>query len=224
MIDAPSSMFELIDDVSALYVRKDGPYPELLSDWWDEDRNAMGYRGPNPVIAHPPCKRWGRFWHTDGSKSPGNDGGLFAAALYALRRFGGVLEHPEGSKAWDRFGLPGPSLGSWVRGLGPRTWATTVAQSTYGHRAKKLTWLLFVGDSPPPPIDWTVAPATAYLSQPGRGSKGKPRKRCVCQRCRDHFGGDWIGRPAFERMSARENELTPRPFAELLISLARGAT
>ena len=43
--------------VSALYVLKDGPYFNLPNvDPWDEERDAKNYKGPNKVIAHPPCQ------------------------------------------------------------------------------------------------------------------------------------------------------------------------
>jgi hypothetical protein len=50
--------------VAALYVTKGGCYFGLEGvDPWDEARDARTYAGPWPVIAHPPCQRWGRFWH-----------------------------------------------------------------------------------------------------------------------------------------------------------------
>ena len=87
--------------VSALFVQPDGCYaglPEI--DTWPEQRDARKYRGPWPVVAHPPCQLWGAFapinykrWGGEHNR-PGNDGGCFAAALESVRRFGGVLEHP----------------------------------------------------------------------------------------------------------------------------------
>ena len=50
--------------VAALYVEPDGAYIGLPGvDPWDERRDARTYAGPHPVVAHPPCQRWGRFWH-----------------------------------------------------------------------------------------------------------------------------------------------------------------
>lgn len=106
--------------VAALFVATDGVYFGLPDvDPWDERRDARRYAGPLPVVAHPPCERWGRYWHGGPSvrvrKTKGDDNGCFAAALAAVRRFGGVLEHPEASAAWAAFGLMTPPQ---VRRLG----------------------------------------------------------------------------------------------------------
>lgn len=113
----------------------DGPYFfDEGVDPWDEARDARNYAGPHPVVAHPPCERWGRYWGggpmlhgTPRQKKLGDDGGCFAAALDAVRRFGGVLEHPEASHAFRHFGLPRPSFnGGWTEpdqyGGGPAAW------------------------------------------------------------------------------------------------------
>lgn len=211
--------------IAALFVEPRGVYAGLPDvELWPRERDARLYMGPHPVVAHPPCERWGRFWWADGSERPGNDDGCFASALDAVRTFGGVLEHPEGSQAWRAFDLPTAQLGAWARGI-CGGWSTTVAQSAYGHRAVKLTWLYYVGDAAPPALDWTVEPTGVYLSQPGRCSKGKPRRRCGCARCRAHFGDAWdgAGRVRVERMGHRERLATPPAFRDLLLSIARSA-
>lgn len=49
--------------VAALYVTTGGVYFGLPGvDPWDETRDARRYSGPWPVVAHPPCQRWGRYW------------------------------------------------------------------------------------------------------------------------------------------------------------------
>jgi hypothetical protein len=75
----------------------------------------------------------------------GEDGGCFAAALGALRRHGGVLEHPADSHAWAYFGLrKPPRAGGWVE-ASPGIWTCCVYQGHYGHIAGKGTWLLAAG-------------------------------------------------------------------------------
>jgi len=133
--------------ISALYVEKDGCYFNVPGiDPWDESRDARLYQGPHPVVAHPPCQRWGRFWHGSTRKphqfKQGDDGGCFATALHAVRVYGGVLEHPKDSHAWRWFGLNRPpSNGGWITAdaVGGKT--CCVWQGHYGHFSGKPTWL-----------------------------------------------------------------------------------
>jgi hypothetical protein len=133
--------------IAALYVEKDGCYYGLPGiDPWDESRDARQYAGPWPVIAHPPCQRWGRFWHGSTRKPHqfklGEDGGCFAAALAAVRRWGGVLEHPADSRAWSHFNLNAPPRdGGWIAADMQGGWTCCVSQGWYGHMAGKRTWL-----------------------------------------------------------------------------------
>lgn len=138
--------------VAALYVDPRGPYPAIDGvDCWDISRDARRYPGPWPVVAHPPCGRWcarlaplnERRW----GARVGDDGGCFEAALAAVRAWGGVLEHPASSLAWNAFGLQRPPALGWQKTLAGE-WVCEVWQSAYGHRATKRTWLLFVGHEP----------------------------------------------------------------------------
>lgn len=144
--------------IAALYVEKDGAYFDLPGvDPWDESRDARYYIGPHAVVAHPPCQRWGRFWHGSTRKPHqfklGDDGGCFKHAVEAVCMYGGVLEHPADSKAWDEFSLPKPArAGGWALGYyvwdnqhTTRVWASCVYQGNYGHLAGKPTWLLASG-------------------------------------------------------------------------------
>lgn len=107
--------------IAALFVETGGCYFGLEGvEPWDEKRDARLYRGPHPVVAHPPCQRWGRFWHGSTRKPHqfklGEDGGCFAAALTSVRNHGGVLEHPAASNAWRFFGLTMPKAGDgWAK-------------------------------------------------------------------------------------------------------------
>lgn len=133
--------------IAALFVEPDGPYYGIEDvDPWNEDRDARQYAGPHPVIAHPPCKRWGRFWHGSPSNPHqfelGDDAGCFAAALAAVRQWGGVLEHPADSHAWRVFELFEPDrCGGWVVADWQGGWTCYVEQGHYGHVARKPTWL-----------------------------------------------------------------------------------
>ena len=144
-------------DVAALYVEEGGVYTGLAGvHAWTEADDARLYSGPFPVVAHPPCSTWCQLASVNFARwgSPiGADGGTFAAALDAVRAFGGVLEHPAYSLAWAEFGLPRPSRGSWQQSLDDPGMVTEVSQCAYGHEARKRTWLYTVGVEPVA-LDW----------------------------------------------------------------------
>lgn len=129
----------LVDDVVALYVDPKGPYPLLVREWYDEVRDAKTYRGPHPVVAHPPCGPWSRlrFLCTKQDATCGPH------AIATVRRFGGVLEHPAQSTLFS-FGVhPMPRPNDPPDVFGGRTYE--VCQVAWGHQCKKPTWLYVVG-------------------------------------------------------------------------------
>jgi hypothetical protein len=188
--------------IAALFVATGGCYFGLPDvDPWDIFRDARLYAGPHPVVAHPPCERWGRF-ATVGGQLVGDDEGCFEAALIAVRRFGGVLEHPEGSHAWKRFGLlPPPRAGGWHTRTGrrPIEWTCCIEQGRYGHRAPKKTWLFASGMVSLPELRWGITPPDMSLSP-------RQRKTGICQ-----------------RLSHKQRAATPIPFRDLLLDIARTA-
>lgn len=137
--------------VAALYVQTGGVYYGLPDvDPWDEARDARLYAGPWPVVAHPPCQRWCRFAkgiEKQWGYRVGDDNGAFEAALRAVHRYGGVIEHPAGSLAWDYFWLPKPvSSEGWTMLLhGDDGASCYVEQGRYGHPMRKATWLYATG-------------------------------------------------------------------------------
>lgn len=203
--------------VAALYVQKGGVYYGLPDvDPWDEARDARKY-GPWPVVAHPPCSRWCQLAFINQKRyghKVGDDGGCFEAALGAVRRYGGVLEHPARSYAWERFGLLAPKGRGWRTGafqtaLGfnlpkwthGRSWVCEVSQAAYGHAARKLTWLYYVGDEPPPSLNWS-----------------RPRPTAQVSFCKNH------GNSPLPRLGKKAAAATPTAFRDLLLSIARGAS
>jgi hypothetical protein len=155
--------------VAALYVDPAGVYAGLDDvDLWDEQRDARLYGGPWPVVAHPPCNKWSPLAYINQSRLPGyvvgDDGGCFQAALAAVEEYGGVLEHPAHSLAWRTFNLPKPATNGWNIALHGRPgWATEIDQGNYGHRARKRTWLYYVGPKPPK-LDWRAASSDVIVS------------------------------------------------------------
>lgn len=154
----------MVPIIAALFVRKDGPYFNCPGiDPWDGDRDARLYNGPYPVIAHPPCQRWGKFWAGSPSyikktgirKVKGDDGGCFASALRSIQKYGGVLEHPYQSYAWEFFGLSKPSrLGGWQKADELGGYTCCVEQGRYGHWMRKPTYLLVYKVNYLPELDW----------------------------------------------------------------------
>lgn len=129
--------------VAALYCRADSVYRLLAGvDVWDEARDARLYSGVAPVVAHPPCRGWGRLRHL--AKVRPGELELADHALSMVRRYGGVLEHPQGSRLWREAGLPRP--GAPPDGFGG--WSMLVNQVDWGHRALKPTLLYVCGCGP----------------------------------------------------------------------------
>ena len=190
--------------IAALFVQTDGCYYGLPDvDPWDLARDARRYRGPHPVIAHPPCQLWGplaavNFARYGGEHNrPGDDGGCFASALAAVNYWHGVLEHPAVTRAWAAHGLTKPVGLGWQRsGAG---WVCEVWQSAYGHRANKATWLYYVGEQPPPELRWDRPRGSHQVGwHDKRGKAGnKPT------------------------LSKREANATPVEFRDTLISIAK---
>lgn len=200
--------------IAALYVHPRGPYvgrPDV--DPWMEDRDARRYRGPHPVVAHPPCARWGRYWSGGPSarerRKLGDDGGCFLRALIAVCRWGGVLEHPEASHAWPEYGLvKPPRRGGWVPAGHLGGWTCCVEQGHYGHRARKATWLFAHGmpREALPELAWGPSEATLRMDLDFHSAEERRRA---------------IRTGATQRMSKVERALTPPAFAGVLIGIAR---
>lgn len=224
--------------IAALYVQKNGPYFGLNGvDPWDEERDARKYAGPWPVVAHPPCSRWcqlaglveARWGH-----KRGEDGGCFEAALKAVRTWGGVLEHPAYTAAWPAFGLPKPVLGGWQQGI-CGGWVCHVEQGRYGHPARKATWLYAYGVTDLPELDFrTDGEGYALVSwcankvKPGenRPRVGKSDASRTPPQLSQGAASNRKERPymtTVERMSKRARLITPIPFRDILITLARSA-
>lgn len=196
--------------IAALFVETNGVYFDLLNvEPWDRHRDARTYAGPYPVIAHPPCERWGRYWggapwQTE-RKTKGDDGGCFAAALAAVRCWGGVIEHPEASHAWSAFGLNvPPRKGGWVVADWVGGWTCCIEQGHYGHRARKATWLYAHGIELPS-LKWGRAPGEFNLLDEGYHSKEERARKIKTGIC--------------QRLSARQRASTPIEFRDLLISM-----
>lgn len=225
---------------------------DSMIDCWDALRDARQYEGPHPVVAHPPCGPWGRLRHLatyarcnncskglTESEYPGpgvcgycligdvvpvaSDRDCAPRAVEQVRRFGGVLEHPAGSKLWVYCGLPTPDFepapGSRMALCGVRHISTTrndrgdftdthggytieVDQCEWGHVARKRTWLYLVG-----------VPREALEAPPFPG-------RAPTHWCSGDMK-DPARPPHIKIASAQMRRRTPPLFAEYLARLAR---
>lgn len=199
--------------IAALFVAEKGPYAsDPRFDAWGVTRDARSYAGPAPVVAHPPCERWGRF--AEGSPTNkrfqlGDDGGCFEAALAAVRRSGGVIEHPQGSHAFRHFGLPIPPRRGWSvpDRFGGRS--CYIDQGAYGHPAKKPTWLYAVLPAFPD-LNWTRVWGRPRIGGDGFHSTAERA------RAKARVGG----KPRFEQVPAEWNWRTPDDLKTVLHDLA----
>jgi hypothetical protein len=179
--------------VAVLYIDPRGPYPSMPNvDCWDEARDAKQYAGPHPVVAHPPCGPWG----VHRSRCRKQDPSCGPAAVAAVRRFGGVLEHPAGSLLFREMNMPKP--GEAPDAHGGVTFA--LEQVSWGHVARKKTWI------------YTVGVPLERVTQTLR-TGGTPT----------HWisGGLWQTPPGIKCASSQQARRTPPAFAEWLVSLAR---
>lgn len=183
--------------VAALYIDPRGPYPGMPDvDCWDATRDARRYRGPHPVVAHPPCGAYSRLKHF--YKRDDADCALYA--VQSVRLWGGALEHPAHSRLWQvaRLPLPGAPPDAWGG------YAIEVAQVDWGHVARKATWLYLV--RVPRAIVQATLPTTHR--EPTHWIAGNTEQR---------------KRAGMKAASSEQSRRSPLAFAEWLVSLARAS-
>lgn len=155
--------------VAALYVDPEGPYPHLVADgaWFDgfepdpnqlqlslgsraalRGRDARSFGYDRPVVAHPPCGPWGKLaW-----SCRNQDRGAALHAVEAVRRCGGILEHPVGSRLFAELEIP---TAPWTSDRPVDRWGgytLRIPQWHWGHRGAKDTILYVVGTAELPPL------------------------------------------------------------------------
>jgi hypothetical protein len=191
--------------IAALYVEKGGVYYGLPDvDPWDEERDARLYDGPWPVVAHPPCASWSIMGNCRPATRARGDAGTFAAALDAVRRFGGVLEQPRYSRAWTEYGLPRPAARGWTSNLLEDGWTCEVDQRLYGHPAPKPTWLYYCGVAPPA-LRWGYGYVSDYRVAPQATNRRRRHPATV------------------HELQQKQRLRTPEAFRDVLLDMARSA-
>lgn len=172
----------------------DSIYKTLGVDTYDLNRDARTWPGGNPVVAHPPCRAWGRLRHL--AKPEPGEKQLAIDAVNKVRQWGGVIEHPVGSKLWKEMQLPLDGSCDKYGGF-----TLKVNQSWWGHRAEKATLLYICGclrkNVPLIPINFDAIQYTIASS-----IKKKSGKRTMME------------------VTKKEREATPINFAKWLIEVA----
>jgi hypothetical protein len=191
-----------MSQVAVLFARADSNYKALPGcDVYDLARDATTYQGDMPVVAHPPCRAWGRF-RAMAKPRPG-EADLAFFAVDCVRRFGGVLEHPVASRLWAAAELPLPGQRDLYGGF-----TLPVLQSAFGHRADKPTLLYIVGIEPAdvPAIPLRLGRASHVIAQMRTRKDGTRLRK---------------GEPGWRpEVTKAEREHTPPAMATWLVDLA----
>lgn len=190
--------------IAVLFARGDSYYKTMPdTDVYDIERDARTWPGGTPLVAHPPCRAWGRFAHVAKPREGEKD--LALLAVRHIREFGGVLEHPLGSKLWAVAGLPKPGQRDEFGG-----WTLPIMQHWFGHRAEKKTLLYICGVEPHEieAMHFKLGGATHVIAQDRSPKNGRGRLRKGME--------GW--RP---EVTPREREHTPPALAEWLVNVAR---
>jgi hypothetical protein len=188
--------------IAALYIDPRGPYPRMPDvDCWDESRDARLYDGPHPVVAHPPCGPWSNLRHLH--RGEGKDCGPIA--VEQVRRWGGVVEQPAGSKLFAHCGIAIPGEAQRVDEW--RGFSVVVDQCAWGHVARKRTWLYFVE------VDLMRVLETIRYG-------GAVTHWCSGGRSHSRKGSGGFAPPGIKICSAQQRRRTPPAFAAWLAALA----
>jgi hypothetical protein len=159
--------------VAVLFARSDSVYKEIPGcDVWDAERDARNWPGGAPVVAHPPCRAWGRLQHFAKPREDERELGPFA--VEQVRAHGGVLEHPAYSDLWLYCALPAPGQIDEFGGF-----TLPITQQWWGHRAEKATWLYIVGCDrcDVPLMPFVLGEASHVVSPSCNIRKGHPNYR-----------------------------------------------
>lgn len=184
--------------VSVLFARSDSVYKTLPGvDVWDAARDALTWQGGTPIVAHPPCRAWGKFAMF--AKPRDGERELALWAVDQVRSWGGVLEHPAQSRLWFEKPLPEPGERDAWGG-----WTLPVYQHWWGHRAQKATRLYLCGCDPMdlPTMPMRLGDAEYVIGDSGRRADGTKRPE----------------------ISKAEREHTPLEFARWLVETARACS
>jgi len=129
--------------IAALFVMEDSIYKSMPGvDCYDIHRDAWSFPGGMPVVAHPPCRTWGRLKHF-ATAAPPHEHSLGPWSIDQVRKFGGVVEHPNGSSLFAECGVHKPTKLNLPDKHGG--YLIQISQYWWGHKAEKKTLLYICG-------------------------------------------------------------------------------
>lgn len=198
-------------EVAVLFARTDSHYKTLPGcDVYDIERDARTWQGGCPVVAHPPCRAWGRLKAF--AKPRPDEKQLAHFAVDMIRKHGGVLEHPASSSLWPAAGLPPPGQVDEYGGF-----TLEVRQWWWGHKAAKATWFYICGmdrgDLPLPPT-WSQITGDENMGLP----PDEPTHVVTRSKGRAFRAGQPRHRP---ELTKKAREETPPALARWLVEVAR---
>lgn len=124
-----------------LFVCPESNYLKLNADCYGKYRNALNFPGRKVAIYHPPCADWSRLRGLS-TFHPGRKW-LALWSLIMVRRYGGVLEHPVGSRLFSDYIIkPGHGIDEFGG------FTVCLNMSWFGYSAVKPTFIYVVGLSP----------------------------------------------------------------------------
>lgn len=187
--------------IAALFVHSSSVYHSIdFVDCYDIYRDALTWPGGCPAIAHPPCRTWGKL-RSFVRSAPDNEHALGPWAIGQVRKYGGVVEHPEGSGLFRACRCPYPNEFPDIYG----GWTLKIDQWRFGHKARKRTILYIVGTQDIPPIPKRHGKPSFWIGSPGASMRSRrPFREGIKPSC-----------------PKAEFELTPPEFAAWLVELAR---
>lgn len=155
-----------MEKIPVLFTQKGSNYlADDRFDCWDVKRNALNYSGKAPVIAHPPCRLFGRLKGL--TTAPQWEKQLGYYAIGTVRKNGGIVENPAHS---DLFKITGCNLDGGCDEFGG--FLIDVQLNWFGFPVRKRTWLYVCGcsrsDVPGHPLNFDMITHTV-----GRNSKSK---------------------------------------------------
>lgn len=164
-------------EIAALFVRKDSIYKKIGGvECYDVDRDARTFQSSQVVIAHPPCRAWGKLRRF--AKPRKGERHLATFAIRKIRENGGVLEHPSTSTLWAKLGIKTNGTRDAYGG-----YCLPIDQLCFGHKAQKRTVLYICGIEARelPAIPYTMSEATHVVR-----SEKKDRRPLITKAEREH--------------------------------------